>query len=243
MSDVSVAVMTWDKVGERLADGAPAILPVGAGAKQHGLHMPMASDLVLAEHLAGTLARQVGGLVWPTLAYGHYPAFERYAGSISLQAATFEALVAEIVDGLLRSGARRVAILDTGLSTLAPIRRAVDRCKQPAAVHHLSVFSGRCYTAAARSLQRQVHGSHADELETSLMLAVAPSLVDMSRAEASPPLSGPPQEGPLDPVDPASPNHSRSGSFGDPTLASLDKGRRLLAAIEQDLREAAAQIA
>ena len=41
-----VAGLTWDQVGQRLAAGATAILPIGAGAKQHGLHMPMATDQV-----------------------------------------------------------------------------------------------------------------------------------------------------------------------------------------------------
>ncbi len=39
-----VADLIWDRVAERLAGGAAALLPIGAGAKQHGLHMTMATD-------------------------------------------------------------------------------------------------------------------------------------------------------------------------------------------------------
>jgi creatinine amidohydrolase len=85
-------------------------------------------------------------------------------------------------------------------------------------------------------LAQQGHGSHADELETSLMLALAPDLVDMTHAEASPAVIKD-TPGPLTPSDPTSPNYSRSGSYGDPTLATSAKGETLLAAILDDLNE------
>jgi creatinine amidohydrolase len=83
-------------------------------------------------------------------------------------------------------------------------------------------------------LAQQSYGSHADELETSLMLALAPHLVDMARAEASAMLQ---QEAPgaLTRTDIASPNYSRSGSFGDPTSATQAKGKILLSAMVDDL--------
>ena len=68
------------------------------------------------------------------------------------------------------------------------------------------------------------------------MLALAPDLVEPERAEASPVLR---QEVPgrLTPSDGNSPNYSRSGSYGDPTLATPAKGAALLAAILDDLDE------
>jgi creatinine amidohydrolase len=46
-----VSGLTWDQVRDRLAGGAAAILPIGAGSKQHGLHLPMATDQVFAAYL------------------------------------------------------------------------------------------------------------------------------------------------------------------------------------------------
>ena len=88
--------MSWDEVAFRLDTGAAAILPIGAAAKQHGLHLPLNTDRVQAELLAARLAESVDALIWPTLAYGHYPAFTEYAGSVSLSAPVFEAIVQEI---------------------------------------------------------------------------------------------------------------------------------------------------
>ncbi len=62
----------------------------------------MNTDQVQAEWLASRIADRVDALIWPTLTYGHYPAFVAYAGSGSLSVAVFEAAVREIVEGLLR---------------------------------------------------------------------------------------------------------------------------------------------
>jgi creatinine amidohydrolase len=236
-----VADLTWDRVAERLAKGAAAILPVGAGAKQHGLHMKMATDQIFAEYFARALAEKIDALIWPTLTYGAYPAFVAYAGSASLSDATFERVVTEIADGLLGFGAQHVIILDTGLSTLEPVAAAIRATSDPARLRHVKVFAGPRFVSTARRIEEQPYGSHADEIETSLMLAIAPEFVEMGRAEPSPFSPAGPSRGPLSPNDPQSPNYSPSGSFGDPTLASAEKGRKVLAAILQDLVEMAAR--
>ena len=130
-SQHEVAGLTWDRVKERLAKGAAAILPIGAGSKQHGLHMPMATDQVFADYFSRALADRIDALIWPTLTYGFYPAFVAYAGSVSLSSETFQAAVTEIADALLGFGARRVFILDTGLSTIAPVELAIRASRDP----------------------------------------------------------------------------------------------------------------
>ena len=230
--------MHWDDVARRIKDGAVAILPIGAAAKQHGFHLPLNTDRVQAEWLAGRMAEKVDALVWPTLTYGHYPAFVEYAGSSSLSISTFEALVREIAGQILGGGCTRLLVLNTGMSTLAPVDRALARLASDR-VKHLWIHGGPRYPRLVKQLSEQGHGSHADEMETSLMLALAPHLVDMTRAEASSALK---QETPgaLTPSDPSSPNYSRSGSFGDPTRATAAKGETLLAAMLDDLDEQAA---
>jgi creatinine amidohydrolase len=230
--------MTWDEVARHIGHGAAAILPVGAAAKEHGFHLPLNTDRIQAEWLASQLAERFDALIWPTLSYGYYPAFVAYAGSSSLSSATFEAVVHEIASGILDSGCGRLFVLNTGISTLPPVERALARL-DGANVRHLRIHDGPRYRQAAERLAEQSHGSHADELETSLMLALAPQLVDMTRAEPSPAL-GYEAPGPLTPSDVNSPNYSRSGCYGDPTLATSAKGEILLAAILDDLREQAA---
>jgi creatinine amidohydrolase len=229
--------LTWDEVARRIADGAAVILPIGAAAKQHGFHLPLNTDRIQAEWFAARLAERFDALIWPTVTYGYYPAFTEYAGSSSLSASTFEAVVQEIAAGVLDGGCKTLFVLNTGISTLAPVERALARLDR-SPVMHLRIYGGPRYLRAAETLAQQRHGSHADELETSLMLALAPRLVDMARAEASPALRQA-MPGRLTPSDQSSPNYSRSGSYGDPTLATAAKGEVLLAAIVCDLNEQA----
>ncbi|WP_315834326.1 creatininase family protein [Bradyrhizobium prioriisuperbiae] len=239
MSTVNaIARMIWDQVAQRIDSGAAAILPVGAGAKEHGFHLPMNTDQIQAEWLSDRLADRFGAIIWPTVSYGAYPAFAAYAGSSSLTETTFEAVIREIAGGILGFGCRKLLVVDTGISTIAPIARALSGFDR-GAVLHLRIHDGPRYRHQAQALAEQPYGSHADELETSIMLALAPDVVDMPRAEASP-WSSRASTGALTPSDPASDNYSRSGSFGDPTLATAAKGNMLLAAMLDDLAEAAA---
>jgi creatinine amidohydrolase len=229
--------LTWDEVAGRIDRGGAAILPVGAGAKQHGFHLPMNTDRIQAEWLAARIADRIDAVIWPTVSYGYYPAFVDYAGSCTLSAPTFESLIQEIAAGILRYGCRALFVLDTGISTVVPVDRALAWFGNPNALH-LKIHDGPRYRRAAAKLCGQSHGSHADELETSRMLVLAPHLVDMARAEASPALRDV-TPGPLTPSDTTSPNYSRSGSFGDPTLATHAKGEILLAAMVDDIIEQA----
>ena len=151
-SDNEVAGLTWDKVKQRLAGGAAAILPIGAGAKQHGLHMPMATDQVFAAYfararredrradLADADLRRLSGL-------------RRLCRQRSLSTVTFEAVVTEIADALIGFGAKRVLILDTGLSTIAPVAAAISATREPSRVRHLKVFAGPRFEATVDALK------------------------------------------------------------------------------------------
>jgi creatinine amidohydrolase len=232
--------LSWDAVARHIENGAAGILPIGAGAKEHGFHLPMNTDRIQAEWLAAKLAERVDALIWPTVSYGYYPAFVEYAGSASLSASVFEAVIHEIAAAILGFGCCALLVLDTGISTRAPVERALGRLDAKK-VRHLRIHEGSRYRQAAAKLAEQSHGSHADELETSVMLALAPQLVDLSRAEASP-VAAQETPGRLTPSDPSSPNFSRSGSYGDPTLATRAKGEVLLAAMVEDVSEQAAAL-
>ena len=232
--------LSWDEVARRIENGAAGILPIGAGAKEHGFHLPMNTDRIQAEWFAAKLAERFDALIWPTVSYGYYPAFVEYAGSASLSASVFEAVIHEIAAAILGFGCRALLVLDTGISTRAPVERALARLDAGKA-KHLRIHEGSRYRQAAARLAEQSHGSHADELETSVMLALAPQLVDLSRAEASA-VAAHETPGRLTPSDPSSPNFSRSGSYGDPTLATRAKGEVLLAAMVEDVSEQAAAL-
>ena len=127
-------------------------------------------------------------------------------------------------------------MLNTGISTLAG-RPALTRLASER-VKHLWIHEGPRYPRVARQLAEQSHGSHADEMETSLMLALAPHLVDMTRAEASPELAG--DAGRIDAVGPEFAELQPLRQLWRSDTGDIGQGEALLAAMLDDLHEQAA---
>lgn len=226
---------SWVEVEARLAGGAVAVLPVGAAAKEHGPHLPLATDWLTAEALGRALAEEHDVVVFPSIGYGFYPAFVAYPGSTSLPDTTFEETCRAIVADLGRAGARAVLVVNTGVSTIGPIVRAIEGSR--ASVVH--VYRGGRYLAALARTCEQPRGGHADEAETSVLLHLHPELVDMTRA---PTWTREMRPGRWSRDDPTSPSYSPSGVYGDATLASADKGAVLFRAMLDDLCDALAHV-
>ena len=229
-----VAHLSWQAVEQRIQAGATAVLPVGAACKAHGPHLPMNADQLQADWLASALVQRANVLIWPTIAYGYYPAFRDYPGSVSLTRKTFQRLVREILEEIECAGVHAIVIINTGISTIAPLQAVVDRTPESACVLLANVYSGPRYKVMEQAIQEQPSGGHADEIETSIMLAVGREYVALDKAEAWIPADRG-THGAFSRTDPDDPRFSPAGIWGDPTLASEDKGRRLLAAMVDDL--------
>jgi len=178
------------------------------------------------------------GAVHESRDQGWYPAFTGYRGSQSLRAETFIALVEDVLLKLVSDGARSIAIINTGVSTEAPLTIAVRTVLERTGVA-VSVADIRNLGHAASAIFEQNGGGHADEHETSLMLAIDPSRVHMDRAvrepahDAQPTVFRVPATLRDDPA--AGDGYSRTGASGDPTLASAGKGVAILGAMVRDL--------
>ena len=233
LSGAFAAQLSWSEVERRIHSAAIAVLPIGAACKEHGHHLPMQTDLLQAEWLAGTLVQRANVLVWPTVSYGYYPAFTDYPGSISLSRETFQHMVHEILSDICRAGERTVLILNTGISTIEPLQAVADAMPKEMRIKLANVYHGPCYRSEAAAIEEQLYGGHADELETSIMLAIDQQYVSRDKAVAWTP-TGMAANGPFS-RDQNNPRYSPTGVWGDPTLASEEKGRRLLAAIVDDL--------
>jgi creatinine amidohydrolase len=184
VTEVWAGRLAWSEVERRLAAGCPAILPVGAGAKEHGPHLPMNTDEVQAAFFAERLARRIDGLAWPVVGYGHYPAFRGFAGSIDLARSTFEAMLSDLIGGLIGTASRRIFVLNTGISTLAPVDAVLQALGEASRVVHLRLYDGpRFRDSLERALGHRDIG-HAGESETSLMLTIAPKSVNLAEAPA-----------------------------------------------------------
>jgi creatinine amidohydrolase len=233
MSGLRIEDLAWPAVGEKLKAGWPVIVPIGARAKEHGHHLPMQTDYLLARALADGVAARLPLLVAPVIDFGYYPAFLRYPGSQHLKAETFIALLDDVLDRLLEQGAAQIAIINTGVSTEGPVQIAVRNIFARRGVQVAVADIRRLGKASARLMQQKL-GGHGDEHETSLMLAIAPGTVDMSKAvpdygnmlEEPDTVFYRPSEYVGDAARGI--NYSKTGVRGDPTLATAEKGRAIL---------------
>ncbi|HLW47734.1 MAG TPA: creatininase family protein [bacterium] len=225
--------LTWPEAAAIFHRDPLIVLPVGAAAKEHGPHLPLGTDRILAEHLAGRIAERVSSIIAPTVAYGYYPAFAEFPGSTHLEAETFGAVVREIIVSLHRHGPRRFLILNTGISTYPVLEIAARdlRRRHPVliGVTRIEDLGGR----ALEGLLEQRAGGHADEYETSVLLALAPDVVRRDRLVREIPDRARPR-GLFVPAPLAAPgagDRETTGVYGDATLASPEKGVRILATI------------
>jgi creatinine amidohydrolase len=225
--------LTWPEIEARLASGARAVLPIGAESKEHGRHLPLSADACQAKWLCARLAERAHVLIWPLLGYGYYPAFVDYPGSSTLSQETFERVVADILSCIAASGARSVLVVNTGISTIAPLESVVRSLSSDTAVALAHVYRGARYMEVERRIREQPRGGHADEMETSILLAIAPERVDMTKARRW--TSESMGRGKFVRGDSQHRNYCPDGVFGDPTLATREKGEQLLAAMLEDL--------
>ena len=98
--------LTWVEAKARFDAGDVLVVPIGASAKEHGPHLPLRTDATTARAYAERLARRARAaglptLIAPLVPFGYYPAFTGYAGSQHLSAATFTALLRELLEGFI----------------------------------------------------------------------------------------------------------------------------------------------
>ena len=117
-----IAELTAPEVAARLGQGACAILPMGS-LETHGPQAPM-GDYLLAEALADRIAAATGSLVLPAIPFGGEDYFGMVPGGIVLTPGLLQAVVEEVCGNLIRTGCRRILILNGHAGSIAPVDAA-----------------------------------------------------------------------------------------------------------------------
>jgi len=234
--------LTWVEAERVLTPDTVVVIPLGAQAKEHGPHLKLKNDWLTAEYLKRRIRERADVVIAPTLNYGYYPAFLEYPGSTSLRLETARDLVVDICRSLAEYGPRRFYVINTGVSTIRALEPAAEiLAAEGIVLHYTDILE--ITGPIEKKLATQEGGTHADEIETSMMLYIAPDTVEMTRAVKD---FNPDRPGPLTRDPQGRGVYSPTGTWGDPTLATLDKGRQIteslvegiLAEIE-DLRSSA----
>lgn len=219
--------LTWLEAEKVLTPQTVVVIALGAASKEHGPHLKLNNDWLMAEYLKKRVLAAAEVVVAPTIPYHHYPAFIHYPGSTNLSAETARDLTVQIVKSLAAYGPRRFYILNTGVSTVGPLQQAQEQLAKEGirmAFTNLAVV----LRDVEREVSQQEGGTHADEIETSMMLYIAPATVDMSKAVKD---YRPSKGRPLVRDSTMPGTYSASGTWGDATLATRAKGERVTEAL------------
>lgn len=227
--------LTWKEAEAVLTPDTVVVIALGAQSKEHGPHLKLSNDWTMAEYLERRVLEATDVVAAPTINYHYYPAFVDYPGSTTLRLETARDLVVDICRSLAHFGPRRFYILNTGVSTVNALKPAVDILAADRLLLRFTNISTIVEDVEKR-VQHEEGGTHADEIETSMMLYIDPASVDMSKAVKD----YHPGASPLSRVPDAQRAYSASGTFGDATLATREKGRQVVEAmVERLVREIA----
>jgi creatinine amidohydrolase len=231
MSDLSH--LTTVEVGAALADVKLAILPVGA-TEQHGPHLELCTDAAIASEMARRLDEELGelSLLCPALPYGLSEHHLTFSGTLTLRPATFISLIVEIAESLAQHGIRRLVVVNGHGGNVDAVRLAARIALRD---HDVRVAHVMWATLASDVIAEEMVGrgrhNHACEVETSLALALQPSLVRRGRLA--------PSVAVLPPNDLTDPPAARvdvprrfeewteNGCLGDATRATVEFGERI----------------
>ena len=222
---------------EKLPHKDRALVIISTSAiEQHGHHLPVGVDALLGqawlENVLPLLKPEVPVFVAPPLTCGKSNEHSTFAGTLSISASTLRRLLLASATQLKTLGFRQLAILNTHGGNSAVLVYTLREIQTTLGLR--AGLLGWPYKPE-QTPQEAAFGFHAGEAETSLMLAVADELVDMTKAVCEYPahLTDP---GELRPESApaiyswATQDVSNSGVMGDATAGTTEKGRRWLEA-------------
>jgi creatinine amidohydrolase len=228
----SLAALSWPELEGLLASGArTAVVPLGS-TEQHGPHLPYATDTLVAEALAARFcARVPEAVALPALPLGCADEHLGFPGTLSLRRSTLGAVLADLLACLDRHGFERAFVLSGHggnarlLAELEPRLDAEVALDVIAFTDHAALAEALFREAAARGVAPGAAGHHAGEIETSILLAIAPA--DVRLACAAPGLLEVPRDAQAV-FYPDLRANAPSGVVGDPADASAGRAAAYL---------------
>lgn len=239
-----LAQLTWQEAGGTDRDRTVVILPVGA-LEAHGPHLPVATDVWIAEAMARTgadklAARGMDVLLLPALAYTTAPFAADFPGTVSIDPAVVTGQIASVIESLARHDFEVLALANAHLDPLhiAALQSAVDAARHGKRMRIVFPDVTQKPWALRLTAEFKSGACHAGRYETSLMMAIRPDLVREDIRQRLPPnaksLSAAIAAGQKSFVEAGGPR----AYFGYPAEATLDEGRATIAALGAILEEA-----
>jgi creatinine amidohydrolase len=198
-----------------------AIIPVGS-LEQHGAHLPVSTDSLIVEYVARMVAEKVGAFVMPVISYGisfeHKPMF-----NVSLRNSTLSTMICDACISLAEIRIRQIIILNGHHGNTGALQYISQELHSKIR-RHVNIHTIHYWQMMRREFD------HAGEVETSLILAIAPELVHMDRAmpNSKKLLKSKAAYSSITNAPGSFPKITGNGVWGDPRNATASKGDKLI---------------
>jgi creatinine amidohydrolase len=236
---VLIGEMPWTEYDARVRRGnAVVLLPVGA-LEQHGPHLPMNCDVVIPASIAERVARRLGGLVAPPVAYGYKSqpksgGGNHFPGTTSLDGVPLFMTIRDVITEFARHGVRKLAAMVGHYENTMFLIEGIDlalRDLRADGIHDMKIVRADYWDFTSSETVNKVWSEgfpgwateHAGVMETSIMLHLFPSMGNMAEVPTHPPAQFPPYD-----VYPVNPKWvPSSGALCSAKIATAEKGALL----------------
>ncbi|WP_193308562.1 creatininase family protein [Halorubrum halophilum] len=229
---------TWPELGESLSEQSVALVPLGS-TEQHGPHLPLATDHLIAEGLASAAAEATGAVRTPTVTVGVSPHHRQFPGTMWVDPPEFRDYVESFTRNLAYHGIDRVIFVNAHGGNVQHLREVGRRLHEDETAYAIEWMWDESIPALVDDLFEH-NGPHAGPKETAMITHLAPDLVRTDRLEDA-------RDDGLVHLDESDAvvhgartfydavDNSANGAFGDPTDVTPDKAERLFEAASDQL--------
>ena len=228
--------LTWVKFKELSESIKTVIIPWGA-LEAHGTHLPLSTDTIIANHIAKLISEKVNAFLLPPIPIGYSFHASNFPGTLSFTEETLQQMAFDIAKNLHSYNIQTIIFISGHGGNVEPLEEIAEKIRDKFKIDVLVIF---LYSTSDELLEKieNIRTAksvsniiHAEEIETSLMLVISPKLVHMEDAKIEYPK--------------VSNEHFRYEKklgdltkycvFGDPTVASIEKGNQLIEIIVDDV--------
>lgn len=200
------------------------VLPIGS-TEQHGPHLPVSTDVLIGGILSRRIAKELGAFVTPVIPISTCREMMGKKGSVFMKPETCYQMLFDICESLVEQGYKKIVLFQShgGIFVIPPFVRQFNATHNPDVCLCKVEIMNLMGDARAEGLLDTEVCMHADEYETSVLLAEYPELVHMDRAVDCTP------DVPREFLNYGSIfRFSPSGVWGCPTAATAEKGKALI---------------
>lgn len=221
--------LSWKKAKKKIQNAKVALIPVGS-TEQHGPHLPLGTDYIIAEKIARKVSKKEAFVAAPPVTVGVSPHHRQFFGTLWVSSKDLREYAKEIALSLKYHGIDRMIFVNGHGGNAGPLETC---CQEDLRSEGITALVYQYWTANQEEIEEVFGGSsggHAGQMETSIIMKIEPDLVEEENIKEAQREAAEKWgiqrfgvEASFDTID-----FSSSGAVGKPTKASADKGEKVL---------------